>query len=258
METLVRNVRDLDQSDRSTLERLVGHQLRESQRLVIQVMSVTVEVPAGRSPRATDCRRGATCTRGCRIRKSTNSTPPLSARIRAATWLRVWTPQFSTPTRSLDSRIDFRWRRHRCKSLGVFNHASRRRRIEQKRTKETKYALMESTAIAGFVSSSFASVQEPSKSSPCEGVEANASIVRRMSANDSSTLAVCLRQVASPSLQEPGRLQSRIPTAANRTEENEGNEVRAHGSHGHRGIFLSFVCVVCVRSRTGVLHEGKG
>jgi hypothetical protein len=50
METLVRNVRDLDQSDRSALERLVGHQLRESQRLVIQVMSVSVEEPAGAQP----------------------------------------------------------------------------------------------------------------------------------------------------------------------------------------------------------------
>ena len=43
METVVRNVRDLDQTDRSALERVVGHQLRESQQLVIQVMSVTVE-----------------------------------------------------------------------------------------------------------------------------------------------------------------------------------------------------------------------
>jgi len=48
METLVRNVRDLDQSDRSALERVVGHQLRESQRLVIQVMNVGVEEPAAR------------------------------------------------------------------------------------------------------------------------------------------------------------------------------------------------------------------
>lgn len=46
METLIRNVRDLDQSDRSALERLVGHQLRESERLVIQVMSTGVEEPA--------------------------------------------------------------------------------------------------------------------------------------------------------------------------------------------------------------------
>jgi hypothetical protein len=50
METLVRNVRDLDDSDRSALERVLGHQLRESQRLVIQVMSVTVEQPAATPP----------------------------------------------------------------------------------------------------------------------------------------------------------------------------------------------------------------
>lgn len=43
METLVRNVRDLDQSDRSALERVVGHQLSQSQRLVIQVMNAGVE-----------------------------------------------------------------------------------------------------------------------------------------------------------------------------------------------------------------------
>lgn len=49
METLVRNVRDLDQSDRSALERVVGHQLRESQRLVIQVMNAGDEEPAARS-----------------------------------------------------------------------------------------------------------------------------------------------------------------------------------------------------------------
>ncbi|HEV3345330.1 MAG TPA: hypothetical protein VG125_33440 [Pirellulales bacterium] len=49
METLVRNVRDLDQSDRSALERVVGHQLRESQRLVIQVINAGVEEPAART-----------------------------------------------------------------------------------------------------------------------------------------------------------------------------------------------------------------
>lgn len=48
METLIRNVRDLDLSDRSALERVVGHQLRESQRLVIQVMNAGVEEPAAR------------------------------------------------------------------------------------------------------------------------------------------------------------------------------------------------------------------
>ncbi len=46
METVVRNVRDLPKNDRSALERVVGHQLRESQQLVIQVMSVSLEEPA--------------------------------------------------------------------------------------------------------------------------------------------------------------------------------------------------------------------
>ena len=46
METLVRNVRDLDESDRSALERVVGHQLLESQRLLIHVMNAGVEEPA--------------------------------------------------------------------------------------------------------------------------------------------------------------------------------------------------------------------
>jgi hypothetical protein len=46
METIVRNVRDLDQTDRSALERVVGRQLGESQQLVIQVVSAAVEPPA--------------------------------------------------------------------------------------------------------------------------------------------------------------------------------------------------------------------
>jgi len=45
METVFRNVRDLDPIDRSALERVVGHQLVESQQLVIQVMPVSAEQP---------------------------------------------------------------------------------------------------------------------------------------------------------------------------------------------------------------------
>lgn len=48
METLILNVRELGQLDRSALERLVGHQLRESERLVIQVMNAGVEEPTPR------------------------------------------------------------------------------------------------------------------------------------------------------------------------------------------------------------------
>lgn len=40
METIIRNVRDLRDDDRSAAEHLVGHSLRENQRLVIQVASV--------------------------------------------------------------------------------------------------------------------------------------------------------------------------------------------------------------------------
>jgi hypothetical protein len=50
-ETVVRNVGDLDRTDRSALERVVGHALGESQRLVIQVMTLELPVsppqPAG-------------------------------------------------------------------------------------------------------------------------------------------------------------------------------------------------------------------
>lgn len=38
METVIRNVRDIDRADRPAVERVVGHPLREGQRLVIQVI----------------------------------------------------------------------------------------------------------------------------------------------------------------------------------------------------------------------------
>ena len=46
METVVRTVGDLDKTDRSALERVVGHALGESQRLVIQVMTPRTAGPA--------------------------------------------------------------------------------------------------------------------------------------------------------------------------------------------------------------------
>ena len=46
VETVVRNVRDLPDNDRSAAEQLVGHSLRENQKLVIQVLNL--DVPAGR------------------------------------------------------------------------------------------------------------------------------------------------------------------------------------------------------------------
>ncbi len=38
MESIVKNVRDLDQADRSVLERVVGHELSAGHQLIIQVV----------------------------------------------------------------------------------------------------------------------------------------------------------------------------------------------------------------------------
>jgi hypothetical protein len=40
METVIRNVRDLDHSDRSALERVIGHQLWETQRVIVNVVNL--------------------------------------------------------------------------------------------------------------------------------------------------------------------------------------------------------------------------
>lgn len=48
METIIRNVGDLTRQDVSALERVVGHQLRESHQLVIQIVSVSV--PGAKQP----------------------------------------------------------------------------------------------------------------------------------------------------------------------------------------------------------------
>lgn len=47
METVFCNVRDLAQNDRSTLERVVGRQLRGGQQLIIQVMNLADDQPTG-------------------------------------------------------------------------------------------------------------------------------------------------------------------------------------------------------------------
>jgi hypothetical protein len=44
METVVRNVRDLHGTERSAAEQLVGHTLRENQKLIIQVANIDVAV----------------------------------------------------------------------------------------------------------------------------------------------------------------------------------------------------------------------
>lgn len=41
MQTVMRNVRDLDGADRTAVEKLVGHALRESERVVIHVTDAT-------------------------------------------------------------------------------------------------------------------------------------------------------------------------------------------------------------------------
>lgn len=46
METVTHNVCDLGEDERSAVERLVGHGLRENQQLIIQVVSVELGVQA--------------------------------------------------------------------------------------------------------------------------------------------------------------------------------------------------------------------
>ena len=48
MEMIVRQVRELQDAERATMEHLVGHSLREDQQLVIQV--VTLDVPSPTPP----------------------------------------------------------------------------------------------------------------------------------------------------------------------------------------------------------------
>ncbi|HQU43028.1 MAG: hypothetical protein B7Z73_19300 [Planctomycetia bacterium 21-64-5] len=49
METVVRNIRDLDQADRSALERLVGHELRETQQVIVNVVDLNADANAPES-----------------------------------------------------------------------------------------------------------------------------------------------------------------------------------------------------------------
>jgi hypothetical protein len=64
METITRNVRDMGESERSAVERLVGHDLRENQQLIIQVVSVEMGAPQPADDRKGDELPGATSTRG--------------------------------------------------------------------------------------------------------------------------------------------------------------------------------------------------
>ena len=48
METIVRNVRDLQENERSAAEQLVGHAVRENQQLIIQVADIELDpAPSG-------------------------------------------------------------------------------------------------------------------------------------------------------------------------------------------------------------------
>ena len=45
MDTIIRNVQDIDTADRSALEHLLGQKLRERQQVVIQLVSLDVAAP---------------------------------------------------------------------------------------------------------------------------------------------------------------------------------------------------------------------
>ena len=48
METIVRNVRDLQDNERSAAEQLVGHSVRENQQIIIQVADIDLSpAPSG-------------------------------------------------------------------------------------------------------------------------------------------------------------------------------------------------------------------
>jgi hypothetical protein len=51
METIIRNVAELAPLDRSSVERVVGHELRDSEQLVIQVITSAVppSIPVGQA-----------------------------------------------------------------------------------------------------------------------------------------------------------------------------------------------------------------
>ena len=52
METIVRQVRDIDSDDRHMLERVIGHELEENQRVVIQVVTPVSPSPDGAEKQA--------------------------------------------------------------------------------------------------------------------------------------------------------------------------------------------------------------
>jgi hypothetical protein len=47
MEAIIRNVRDIETSERQVLEHVLGQQLRENQQVIIQVVTLPREAPEG-------------------------------------------------------------------------------------------------------------------------------------------------------------------------------------------------------------------
>jgi hypothetical protein len=54
METIIRNVRDLPKPDRSALERVVGHELCESQQVIVNVINLDASETPRTDPDAAD------------------------------------------------------------------------------------------------------------------------------------------------------------------------------------------------------------
>ncbi len=50
METVTRNVRDIPQNDRLALERVIGHQLRETQQVIVNVVNLDLSSDALSDP----------------------------------------------------------------------------------------------------------------------------------------------------------------------------------------------------------------
>ena len=52
MDSVVRNVKDIDSADRNALEHILGQQLRENQQLVIRVVTPSLQPQIAKSPSA--------------------------------------------------------------------------------------------------------------------------------------------------------------------------------------------------------------
>lgn len=67
MEQVIRNVRDIEVVARETLEKLLGHRLRENQQIVIRIVNLERSAPAaGEAPRQ-DGTAGAALPEWCNV-----------------------------------------------------------------------------------------------------------------------------------------------------------------------------------------------